>query len=197
MPVTSDTLEIAKYRQEWWKAGISILTPIAIAFLTYFISVSLGERESHLRRGEQILSEKQKQYQRIGEDLNIIYVYVADVGDFRRFTPEEVLAKKREADRTFYSYRPYWSRDTQGRYNAFMEAAFQPYVALGTNAKIRGSVAEKRQAYSIDKKTWNDTWDALFTGSTDPSVADRYDEVVRGFLDDIATSDLDGPRSRK
>jgi hypothetical protein len=66
--------ELMKYRQEWWKTAVSALTPIMIAALTFFITGALNDRESSLRRGEQLSSDKQKIYSQMAPDLNIIYV---------------------------------------------------------------------------------------------------------------------------
>jgi len=190
MPLTPENLEIAKYRLEWWKLAVAALTPIGIAVLTYFVSSSLNERESVLRKSEQILSEKQKTYSKLGENLNIIYVYVADVGDFRQYTPSQVVDKKRNADRTFFMYRPYWSRETLGRYTEFMDSAFEMYTGVGKNARIRTNAREKKAAYALDNKPWQSDWDDSFTGQSDPNIKDRYDALVSAFLNDIATSTI-------
>lgn len=185
--MTPENLDVAKYWQEWWKVAVSALTPIAIAVLTYFISNALNERQSYLRRGEQTLAEKQRTYGRIGEDLNIIYVYAADVGDFRQYTPDQIVQRKRDADRTFYMYRPYWSRKTQDNYREFMQAAFSMYVAIGTNARINAFTDEKKAAFAAEGKNWDPKWDAFFTGNRDPVLEQRYYALVSSFLEDIAT----------
>lgn len=191
MPVTPESLEIAKYWQEWWKVAVSALTPVAIAALTYFVSDALNERQSSLRRGEQILSEKQKTYARIGEDLNVIYTFAADIGDFRHYTPEQIIEKKRGVDRIFYMYRPYWSSKTQENYRRFMEAAFTTYASSGKNALINASTNEKQAAFAADDRPWDPAWERLFTGQTHPELEQRYYAMVHSCLEDIATFTLD------
>jgi len=194
---TPESIEIAKYRQDWWKIFVSALTPIAIAVLTYFITSSLNVKESMLRKSEQILSEKQKTYSKIGEDLNIIYVYAADVGDYRQFTPNQIIDRKRDADRTFFMYRPYWSGETQNKYNAFMHAAFEMYAGPGLNAKIKTSDVQKKLAFSAERKQWDGAWDNMFTGSADPALEQSYYALVSCFLSDIASSAVNSPESCK
>jgi len=187
MPDVGENLDIAKYRQEWWKIAVSALTPIAIAVLTYFISISLNEKQSFLRKEEQILSEKQKTYAKLGEHLNIIFVYVTDVGDFRDYTPQEIMKRKREADRIFYMYRPFWSCGTVSKYFSFMNASFDMYAGgLGRDALIKNDVKEKREAYKIQNKEWNPEWDNLFAKFTDFKVEQAYYDFVSSILDDVA-----------
>lgn len=191
MAVAPENLDLAKYRQEWWKIGISALTPIVLAFLTFFITQILDERQPYLRRGEQILSEKQKIYPNIGDYLNVIYVYVADVGDFRRFTPRQIVETKRQVDRLFHMYSPYWSRRTKDAYSRFMNAAFTMHVAIGTDAGINSPTSEKKAAFAADDKNWDPTWDGLFTGSRHPELGRRYYTLVSSFMEDIASFSLD------
>jgi hypothetical protein len=186
--MTSQDLELAKYHQEWWKIVVSAFTPIAIAALTYFITSSLNVKESELKKSEEILSEKQKTYSKIGEDINIVYVYAADVGDFRNYTPDQIISRKRDADRTFFMYRPYWSNETQRKYDAFMKAAFEMYIGPGLDAKIKTSSAEKKAAYSAYNKQWNPAWDKMFAGEADPALTQIYYAVVSCFLNDIASA---------
>lgn len=190
MPMTPDDLEVARYWQEWGKVAVSALTPIAIAGLTYFISNTLNERQSYLRKGEQILSEKQKTYGRIGEDLNVIYIYCADIGDFRHHTPDQIIERKRSADRVFFMYRPYWSNKTQDNYHKFMAAAFAMHVEAGTNARINASTYEKKTAFAADQKPWDPAWDDLFTGKKQPMLEQSYYALVSSFLEDIASFTL-------
>ncbi len=92
---------------ERWKVFLSILTPLALLLLTWVVNNAIQERGAALDREKQILSEKQKIYAEMGRRLNIIFVYVIDVGDFRAYKPPQIVDFKREVDRQFFSYRPY------------------------------------------------------------------------------------------
>lgn len=192
---TPQNFELAKYHQDWWKILVSALTPVAIAVLGYFISSSLYVKESSLRKSEQILSEKQKTYSKIGEDLNIIYVYAADVGDFRDYTPDQIIDRKRDADRTFFMYSPYWSRETKQKYSVFMDATFEMYTGAGLNAKIKTTYDQKKAAYAAYNKQWNPAWDQVFTGRRDHTLTQTYYALVSCFLSDIASAGVNSLES--
>lgn len=183
---------------EWLKLAASFLTPLTIALLTYVASRALNERASQLRKGEQLLGEKQRAYAAIGEDLNVIFVFVRDVGDFRRYTPDQIIDRKRSADRHFYMYRPYWSDETEARYKAFVAAAFRTFTASGSNAKIRTLAFEKRKAYEIDGRAWDEAWTGCLTEERDGRIDFHYQTLVAAMLDDVITLTLSGraPQAR-
>jgi hypothetical protein len=188
--VTSEQLEYAKYVQEWWKTAVSVLTPIAIAALTFFVTRALNEQQAEHKKDEQVLQLKQTAYARIGPELNKIYVFVDDVGDYRSFTPDAIIAIKRRVDRDFHMYDTFWSKATSDAYDAFMAAAFKTYLGVGRKPQLRTFTKEKRAAYASDGRAWKAEWDTLFAEERDPEVRRKYNVLVRGFLDDITSRQL-------
>lgn len=132
-----------EYKLEKWKVFLSILTPLVLVALTFVVNDAIQERGAKLKKDEQILSEKQKIYAELGRRLNVFYIYVADVGDFRTYSPPRVVEMKREADRQFFMYRPYWSKATEDRYNDYMKAVFLTYTGAGLPARINASKSQK------------------------------------------------------
>jgi hypothetical protein len=182
--------KVFKERQlgiEQRKVLLSILTPLVLIILTWVVNNAIQERGAALDREKQILSEKQKIYAELGRKLNVIFVYVIDVGDFRAYNPPQIIDFKREVDRQFFSYRPYWSQRTEDGYNEFMKAAFQTYTGAGKPAKIRASRQEKIAAYQFDKRPWRPAWNAYFTEETDPAVSTKYYRLVSAMLEDTVT----------
>ena len=78
-----------------------------------------------------------------------------------------------------------------------MKAAFEMYTGAGLNAKIKGSDVEKKAAFVAYNKKWNAAWDAMFTGSADPTLEQNYYALVSCFLNDIATAAVNSPESCK
>jgi hypothetical protein len=183
-------LEQRRYRQEWFKVFFSALTAITLAVLAFVIHDTLKVREAALKTGEQIIAQKQSIYSRLGDRLNVIYVYVADVGDFRQYTPPQIVQRKRECDRLFFSYRFYWSTDTEKKYGEFMQAAFQAHNGVGFAAKIRALNTEKVAAYDADKRKWNTEWNAYFTGERDTQLQEKYYELVHALLADSVNYEM-------
>ena len=108
---------------------------LVLVVLTYVVNNAIQERGALLKREEQILAEKQRLYAELGKNLNVVFVYIADVGDFRQYTPVEIVTRKRETDRMFFMYLPYWSEGTEQRYKAYMEASFQTYNGVRLPAR--------------------------------------------------------------
>lgn len=175
---------------ERWKLLLSIPTPVILLLLTYLVNNAIQERGALLQRESQILGEKQKIYTELGKNLNVIFVYVADVGDFRQYTPVEVVNRKRDSDRMFFMYRPYWSDDTEHKYNNYMKACFQTYNGAGLPATINASKAEKVAAYQHDGLRWENSWNGYFTESVDPNVSTKYYALVSSLLADTVSPNL-------
>lgn len=189
MPEGWNDLELAKYRQEWWKilatTVASTLTPIAIAVLTYFIATTLNEQQSFLRKGEQVLEEKRRIYSQLGRHINIMYVYASDVGDFRKYTPVDIIENKREADRIFVMYGPFWSCETHNNYKILMTAMFITYRGEGKDARIRALVREKTFS-----PIWKPEWKDALTDEQDPALQDKYNDFLRAILRDLVEAAL-------
>jgi hypothetical protein len=183
-----------EYIIEICKIVISILTPLVLLALTFVVNDALQRRGEVLKREEQILAEKQRIYAELGRSLNIIYVYVDDVGDFSDYTPDKIVEKKRDSDRRFFMYRPYWSRDTESNYQIFMRAAFQTYNGAGMPAKINASKSEKEAACDISKVKWNPKWDEYFTENKDPEISKKYYALVSSLLADTVRAEIRDPQ---
>ena len=181
-------IEHKKLRIEKWKTFFSILTPLILVYLTFIVQSTLTEKKAEFERLQQILNEKQRIYGKLGSDLNRIYVYIADVGDFRQYTPLQIIQKKRESDRLFFTYLPYWSEKTAKRYDAFMRSAFATYQGSGERAKIKAMALEKQKAYEKDKLIWDNAWNKHFTENRDPNYASAYWRLVESLLADTVSS---------
>jgi len=184
----------------------SLLTPIVIALVGFFVQGALNEqkqelaealksqeqawqaRQSQLERlwktSERVTSTKERIYQTLGADLNRIYVYGDDVGDFRRFTPQQIIDLKRTSDRTFYMYQSLWSTDVKKAYEDFMRAAFKTYQGLGEHPRIWGTSNEKIAAYRHDGLEWYSDWEKYFSGQKNPDLRAVYLRMVTAFMTD-------------
>lgn len=185
-------LEIKRksYKLEIVKAIAGIFTPIVLIFLTFQVQSVLKEKESELKSREQILAQKQELYNEIGSNLNKMYVYIIDVGDFRQYEPPEIIQLKRETDRLFFMYKPFWSKETSSHYDTFMRSAFDTYNGSGLRAKIKTSPAQKVAAIENDGGQWNPAWNQHFSGEASPSIKTEYTALVLSFLTDISNSEL-------
>lgn len=190
MDVDELAIKVKEYKLEKWKVLLSILTPLVLVALTFVVNNAIQERGAKLKKDEQILSEKQRIYSELGRRLNIIFVYIADVGDFRSYSPPQIVELKREVDRQFFMYRPYWSKGTERNYDQFMTAAFRTYTGAGLPAQINASKSQKVSAYKVDKLKWEPGWDAYFTENIDRNVSTKYNDLVSSLLTDTVNADI-------
>lgn len=191
MSTNATDYERKKYHLEVGKTFASIVGSVVLAFVAFLVNNNLQERGAVLKREEQILLEKQRIYGEIGPSLNIIYIYVADLGDFRVYRPDRVVGLKRQVDRTFFMFRPYWSKNTRLKYDKFMSSAFKTHNGSGIPAKIRGRSEQKIRAYEFDKMVWDSGWNDYFTEEIDDGVSDYYYELIESMLADTVSFSID------
>jgi hypothetical protein len=183
-------LELRKYRQKWFEVFFSATTSILLAVLAFVIQDTLKVREEQLKTREQIVALKQSLYSDLGKKLNMIYVYLVDVGDYGQYTPPQIVQMKRDSDRLFFANRFLRSAETEEKYDDFMKAAFQTYNGAGTPAKIRTGEDQKRAAFTQQHLNWDPTWDSYFIGQPDDEVSTRYYDVVRLMTNDIVSDSI-------
>jgi hypothetical protein len=178
-------MEPNEFNLKVWEIIISAFTPIAIVWAGYFIQKSLTARENEivaLRRKQDI---RKSIYDEIGPKLNHIFCYVFDVGDYGSYTPMDIIQLKREIDTKFFANRALWDGETISTYMAFMKAAFEPYVGLGTPAQIRARTTEKEKFFKNFGKQWDSSWGKKFTHEVEPSAQSIYESLIQKFIDDI------------
>lgn len=194
-------VEQTKILQEWVKIGVSCLLPIAVVALTLIINTRLNEFNSELKSkeneqqykykiSEKIVEDKRSIYRSISIDINSIYIYINDVGNFYDFSPEIIIQKKRVVDSIFFSHNSYWNTDTRNAYKDFMSAAFMTYSGPGQPARIRSRPDQKIAAALYRGEQWNKERNDAFNGEFDPSINGKYTDLVKAFLLDINSSEI-------
>ena len=71
-----------------------------------------------------------------------------------------------------------------------MQSAFEMFTGSGQNAKIRSNFYEKQHACRIDGQHWDPIWDNMFVDEFDDKIHDKYNLLVKSFLNDIVTPDI-------
>lgn len=204
-------LEEKKLQIQKYGLCISISTPIFICLLGAWIQSSIKtaeqswvtrekereqvwrineqKREQAWKTSERRAEQRAQVYANIGPSLNIIYCYVDDVGDYTRYSPVDIINKKREVDRIFFAYYSYWSLNTKTAYRTFMDGSFATYQGVATDAKIKSSSFQKKAAYQKRMITWDLAWSDSFTEEKSKLLRDSYLELVISFLTDLQAND--------
>lgn len=164
---------------------LSILTPLTIAIVGYFIQRTLALRQRSWRVQERIADKRVEIYEKIAGDLNRIYCYVLDIGGFKDDTPDAILSAKRNVDKQMFMYEAIWPEDTFKQYLNYMDSAFETFTGVGEDAKIRSFEIEKEIARKKKGQQWDDSWHERFTEERDPEHQDKYHRLIKLISRDL------------
>jgi hypothetical protein len=167
------------------KLLISVLTPISLIIIGYFVNRTLALQGKKWRENDKLVAKRIDIYSEIASPLNKIYCYIQDVGDYKSLDPEMIIKSKRTSDRLFHMFRPIWSRETIQAYKSFSAASFAIFSGSGEDAKIKTLSVEKKSAVSLRNKKWPDTWDELLTEKRDPDYHKKYVRLMNAFSKDL------------
>jgi hypothetical protein len=185
-----NSLEVAKL----------LVAPVVVALLGYFVQAQLAQQARNTQEllAEQARSWQQNQrlverrlqlYDAIRVDLNKIYCFVEDIGDWRKENPDTIVTYKRRVDTEMYTQRAVWSPDTFAAYREYISSAFGEYSGgMGQNAPIRTVSAEKR----VGIKGWNAGWEARLTNERSPDHKRNYESLQNLMARDLALSTKSG-----
>ena len=183
-------LQTRKRKYEKFALITACLTPNTILRVGYFFQRSVSHADRVWKTAERRAEQRERGYVELGPLLNIIYCYVDEVGDYARYTPREIVEKKRSADRLFHTYLAFWSEDSRRAYADFMQASFDTvHGGMSVDAKIRVSPKKRQQAFEHRKIAWDKSWDDAFTPEVATGVREKYLSQVNAFLGDLEKND--------
>ncbi len=168
------------------KLIVSFLTPLTIAVVGFLVQRTLAEQSRTWKIEDRLADKRVEIYEKIGLDLNRIYCYVMDVGDFKDETPDGIMTAKRSVDRNMFVYQAIWPEETFRCFKEYMGVAFAHYEGeLGEDAKIRARLPEKKAAFKNKGKQWSTNWDERFTGERDGSHHAKYQLLMKLISKDL------------
>lgn len=136
------------------------IMPIALVVLGLIAKAIATKHEKRLSLNDKIIEKRVSVYEKIGRDLNDIFSYVVRVGDWKSFTPIEILEKKRTVDKEMYVNRPYWSDEAFSSYISLTTFLFEVYSGAGQNAKIKGDIQKFKSL-----PNWDESWESYFSSN--------------------------------
>lgn len=137
------------------KLIVSTLTPLSILALTAIMTrrtareaekrqAAEREQAAESTRYRKVIEKRVELWDKIGPDINDIYAYAMRVGNWNNLRPEEIIGIKRQCDKCFYSYKPFFSEAFSDAYLDFMKANFKMFNGMGEDAKIRASTLKRK-----------------------------------------------------
>ena len=176
----------------------AVAVPIVVAVIGYWLNQRIKRYEASQWRNQELITARLQYYGQIAPMLNDLMCYLTFIGRWKEFTPPQVVAIKRDADRLFHTVAPLFSADAVEAYEAFMEQCFSMNNQWGTDARIRSGFGRRRDASG---KAWRSEWEDMFTHRAGDQIAEsdmddvraKYDRAVAALVKDI---ELLEPRQR-
>jgi hypothetical protein len=173
-----NSLEVAKL-------AISTLTPLSILALSAILTRRATNEAVKRQRAEQeqaaettryskVIEKRVELWDKIGPALNDIYAYNTYVGNWNNMTADDIITTKRNCDKEFFSYHPFFSKEFSDAYDDFMKASFSMFGGMGVDAKIRTSGQYRK-----------DSGSPRFTGTPNDEVYQAYSRIL-----EIASKEL-------
>ncbi|WP_367154742.1 hypothetical protein [Methylomonas sp. HYX-M1] len=164
------------------KVIASVATPIIVLLLGIWAKNIAVDYERRASLNGRIIERRVEIYEEVKTDINDIFVFLTQVGNWKEFTAQQIVEKKRRVDKTMYTSRPYWSDAAFHAYMDFMNAAFETYTGVAEDAKIR------TETWQFEKlPQWDNAFSRWF--STQPTSLSelrlRYDALMKMLAADF------------
>jgi hypothetical protein len=151
-----DSLEIAKL-------GVSILTPVSVAVLGWFISRRIKRFEHAQWSNQKLIEKRLSLYDELAPQLNKLLCFYTWAGYWKNITPKDTIDAKRMLDRTVNIYRYLLGDDFYQHYQLFIHTLFSTYTGPSHDAKIRSVIRGTNGDRTTDcNYPWDKEWDKNF-----------------------------------
>lgn len=179
---TWNSLEIAKLL-------VGALTPILIVLIGIWVNRIAKRLEAAQWTNQKLIEKRIAVYDELAPMINDLYCYFLCVGNWRDFTPVQIIEIKRKLDKRIYVYASLFSRNFISIYNDFIHLCFETYTGSGHSAKLRTLLdhqmgGDRRKSSSV---AWQSDWDKLFSAKASPveEVRRAYQILLSRFAEEL------------
>jgi len=166
------------------KVVLSILTPLAVVGVGYYVNRSLKSIEKRQWSNQRLIERRIELHQAMAPLANDILCFFTFVGNFRNMKPNDVMRTKRELDQRFHVNRHLFSEEFASTYSEFMDTCFLEGDEAGKDAKLRSSPV--KQASERGKGHWSEKWIPLFEAPLPKAtVQAKYDAFMACFAKEL------------
>ena len=175
-----DKLEVAKL-------FVSLLTPIAVAVIGFFISRRIKQLDHSQWRSQKLIEKRLSVYDDLVPDLNQLFCYFTYVGSWRDMNPPDVVVLKRKIDKKIYLAAPLFSKDFYEKSTTFIRNCFQTYNDWGRDATLKTKFQRRKES----RPDWKVEWDNCFasTETDQEAIKKAYRQAVEAIARDIGVHD--------
>ena len=132
-----------------------LIAPLVATIFGYLILRLTKTLEYSQWRNQKLIEKRIALWDEIGPVLNDIYCYCSRVGSWKDFRPQDVINKKREADKLAYLGTPYFSHAFFECYHQFIESCFETYQGHGKDAKLKSDSQKHKNVHPEWEEQWN------------------------------------------
>ncbi len=165
------TFEIAKLL-------VSALTPLIVAGFGWRISTTLKNLEQKQWSNRKLIEKRIEVYDKVSPLLNRLFCYFHWIGDWKEYTPVEIIKAKRSLDHTIYIYKYLLEPDFFEAYLKFTRGLFSMYNGAGEDARLRTAIRNEE-----GDRAKLDGWERSFEACFDPDNALPLKEIARLYED--------------
>jgi hypothetical protein len=163
----------------------SLATPLVVLVLGYMLT----RKQS---RSEGLLNARFEYYERVAPQLNTLMCYMTFIGDWSRYSPDDIIELKRRLDRQFYCALPLFSPPVGEAYRSFMNSCFQTFNAWGKEPLIVSSAYRRREVWNASAR-WEDHWGGMFLKADDETITSeelmsfrkKHDAIIAAIVRDL------------
>ena len=161
------------------KLVISVLTPLSIVGLGYFVNRLVHRIQQAQWANQKVIEKRIVVFDKVAPLLNDVYCYFRFVGNWKELSPKEIIRAKRTLDKEMNIYSPLFSQELMRLYNQFIKLCFETYSGVGHDAKLRTPIASADgDRKSVFPGQWIPEWNHMFA---DPSKHSDYLEIIKVY----------------
>jgi hypothetical protein len=174
---------------EYVKIGASLVTPLLVAIVGFFINRSLKRLEQVQWRNQKLLEKRIDVYDSIAPHLNRLLCFFTWRGDWKNISPEELLRTKRELDMKMYIYRYIFPASVWDAYKRLESLSFLTFSGRGKDALIRANIVSGHGDRRTDSNyTWDAAWDARFTSTEAVTSEQQIQQAYQSLMMSLTAS---------
>jgi hypothetical protein len=166
------------------KLVIGTLTPLFLLFLGIWVNRIAKRVETAQWANQKLIEKRIAIYDELAPLINDLYCYYMCVGNYKEFTPLQIIAIKRNLDKKVYIYAPLFSPDFIYSYNKFIHLCFLTYTGVGHDARLRTLIEHPMggDRKKVSSFPWQTEWDVLFARKEQYSPLEEIDASYKRFM---------------
>ncbi len=170
------------------KLLVQALIPVVVVIVGYLINRNLKRIEAIQWTNQKVTEKRLEVFEKMAPQLNDLLCYFRYIGCWKELSPSQVVACKRELDRTAYIYQALFSEQFLDKYNQFINKCYKMYSGWGEDPKLLTLTTRRRNAAG---DSWEDGWEDYFAAPSEVSdtsakeVEKAYRELMSWFSNEL------------